>query len=44
MPRAIKEADWKVLKRLHPLALERLLLEDERIVAGNDNRMMSRIS
>jgi hypothetical protein len=23
MPREIKEADWKVLRRLHPLALER---------------------
>jgi len=23
MPHAIKEADWKVLRRLHPLALER---------------------
>jgi hypothetical protein len=23
MPREIKEADWKLLRRLHPLALER---------------------
>jgi hypothetical protein len=35
VPREIKEADWKVLRRLHPLALERfcerVLAEIERI-------------
>src|ERR1039457_5845962 len=39
MPREIKESDWKVLKRLHPLALERfcerVLAEIER--AKHDN-------
>jgi hypothetical protein len=30
MPREIKEADWKVLRRLHPLALERFC---ERVLA-----------
>ena len=35
MPRAIAEADWKVLRRVHPLALERycerVLAEIERV-------------
>jgi len=30
MPHEIKEADWKVLRRLHPLALERF---SERVLA-----------
>jgi hypothetical protein len=30
MPREIKEADWKLLRRLHPLALERFC---ERVLA-----------
>lgn len=39
MPREIKEADWKVLRRLHPLALERfcqrVLAEIERVTHDN---------
>ena len=35
MPREIKESDWKILRRLHPLALERfcerVLAEIERV-------------
>ena len=39
MPREIKESDWKILRRLHPLALERLcervLAEIERVSHDN---------
>ena len=39
MPREIKESDWKILRRLHPLALERfcerVLAEIERVTHEN---------
>jgi hypothetical protein len=39
MPRTIVEADWKVLRRLHPLALERFC---ERLLSELDRVMHDR--
>lgn len=41
MPRAIPEADWKVLRRLHPLALERFC---ERVLCEIDGIGRTRVT